>query len=457
MPAVTVQPPSTTDIDNVNSGKLALVLFRIRTTVDGKVISPLDAVDPNRSARIYLANLGELGTPGQIRATSPSEAAALEGWRHMLLPPGTYYMLVLPPGVEQNPPAVAFHAPGARFGRLTQYKFEPGRGGFWSPELTGFIFTGTPPQDFQVLPGFWFQVPGDEPVVYLGMLSSHCSSGHGLFGSLIGSCSDYDILVDSEAAQRIIADTWPELGGVATEPLAVYGKSRDAMRLQDRGAMDIVMQDTATLGVAYTGAQMSSRGVIQGAPPIYNLLAIAAESAARSSARNEAEQRVVEARPCLQHLAGTLPDIDIASLFTTALAAAAHSQGIVPGLDNTSPPAVEDEAGRVRQRLSITIPILHLRESVQPQYLALELGLHLRLETGSTRRVVYDSLLLYGGGFPVQNPLEQGSRLYERLVSQHAQPQPMSEWCGTNGAALLRKEIGIGLQYIAGQFASDLE
>ena len=103
------------------------------------------------------------------------------------------------------------------------------------------------------------------------------------------------------------------------------------------------------------------------------------------------------------------------------------------------------------------MPILRLRESSKPQFLTLELGLHLRLENTAIRSVAYDNLLLYAEGFQAQNPLEENSRLYERLVSPRAQPHLMSEWCGINGAALLRKEIGTGLKLIAGQLALDLE
>jgi len=459
VPAVSVRPPASADLDKVKDGQLAVAFFQVKTIIDGKALSPLEA-NSNSSLRIYLANLSEHTAPKPVSATMPSEAAAVEGWRYLLLPPGTYYLLVLPPGVEQNPPAVAFHAPSAKYGRLTQYKFEPGRGGFWSPELMGFVFPGTPPPDFRELPGFWFEVPKEKPVVYLGTLSTACTTGHGLFGDLIGFCSDYDMMLDSKAAQRVAAATLPGLGAVHTEPLALYGKTRDGIPLRERGSINVVTLASATLDAAFTGAQMAPSGVIYGSTPavgIFNLLTIAGEAANRASAQQEAEQHAAEAKPCMVRLAKTLPAIDYASQFTAALAQAAHSRGTVLDLNIERELTTTGRSTRLRQKLTIAAPILHLRESGLPQYLALELGLQVRLETSVTKSVVYDSLLLYAEGFTRQNPLEQRSRLYERLLPQRAQPRPMSEWCGTNGAALLKKEIGIGLQYIAAQLARDLE
>jgi len=165
----------------------------------------------------------------------------------MLLPPGTYYLLVLPPGMEQNPPAVTFHVPSARFGRLAQYKFEPGRGGFWSPDIMGYIFAGTPPQDFHEIPGFWFQVPEGKPVVYIGSLSTACAGGRGLVGSLIDSCSDYDLTLDQKAARSVAAAALPGAETVEIDSMALYGKARDGVHLRDRSAFTVAISAPTTL------------------------------------------------------------------------------------------------------------------------------------------------------------------------------------------------------------------
>lgn len=458
VPAVSVRPPAATELDQIKSGQLAVALFQIRTVIDGKAVSSRDAGDANTSPRIYLASLSDLNAPGPVQATSPSEAAAAQGWRYLLLAPGTYHLLVLPPGVEQNPPAVAFHAPSARFGRLTQYEFVPGRGGFWSLELAAFVLAGTPPQGFRELPGFWFQVAGGKPVTYLGTLSAVCRSGRGLLGNLIDSCSDYEVTVDPQAAQQVAAALLQ--GPVHTATLARYGKPRDGVPLRERGPIAVAMPSSAALGAAYTGAEMRSWGVIHGTGQVigvYNLLAIAGEGIARAGAELEAKQRAAQAQPCMELLSKAVRAADYAPLFIASFTEAARARGAVIDAGSEQELATAGRGRLARQKLLITAPILRLRESGQPQSLALELGLHLQLEASETRSVVYDSLLLYAEGYPAQNPLAQRSRLYERLVPERAQPRPMAEWCGPDGAALLREEIGAGLKHIAAQLARDLE
>jgi hypothetical protein len=459
-PAITIRPSAPDDLDKIKSGQLAAVLLQIKINIDGKSVSPTDAGDPNNSPRIYLASLGDPKGPKRVLAASPSETAAVEGWLHMLLPPGTYYLLVLPPGMEQNPPAVAFHIPSARFGRLSQYKFEPGRGGFWSPELMGFVFTGTPPQGFHEIPGFWFQVPEGKPIVYIGSLSTACTGGRGLFGSLIDSCSDYDLTLDQKAAMSVAAVALPGAETVEIDPMTLYGKARDALHLRDRGAITVAISASKTLDAVYTGALMAPWGTIHGtgrAVSVYNLLAIIGEASTRAGAQQQAEQRALEAQSCMKRLSEALQAMEYAAPFSSALTESALSHGTVLDLDGKSTSSKTGQSGRAPLRLRISIPILQMRDSAEAQYLSLELGLHVRLETVDTGRAVYDGFLLYAEGFPAQNPLAQRSRLYERLVPERAQPRLMSQWCGANGETLLREEVGKGMKHIAAQLARDLE
>lgn len=460
VPVVAVHSSARDEFDKVRSGGLAVVLLQIKTIIDGKATSPLDSGDSNKSLRFYLASLSDPKGPQRTQPISPSEAAAAEGWRQMLLPPGTYFMLTLPPGVEQNPPAVAFHLPSARFGRLTEYKFEPGRGGFWSPELMAFVLTGAAPQGFREVPGFWFQVPEGKPVVYIGTLSTVCTGGRGLFGSLIDSCSDYAITLDQNAARNVGATALPWSQGVDTEPLVLYGKARDSVHLRDRGAISVAMTDSPALDASYIGARISPWGVIHGtgrAIGIYNLLAIVSKAATEAAARQQADQRTMEVQGCIQKLSVSLQAVDYATQFASALAESARSRGTVIDLNGKRATGTLGQEGGEPLRLTISVPILRLRESIEPQYLGLELGLHVSLKAGDSRRVAYDSLLLYAEGFPAQNPLTQISRLYERLVPERAQPRHIFEWCSSNGEALLRDEIRSGLNYLAAQLVRDLE
>lgn len=270
-----------------------------------------------------------------------------------------------------------------------------------------------------------------------------CTDGRGLFGSLIDACSDFSVSLDQDAAQRVSELAMPGMGPVQTAQMALYGKARDGLPLRERGTVKVVMQPPATLAAAFTGAKIAPSGVVQGASreiAVYNLLAIASEAAVRAAAQRKAEQQLVQVQPCMEQLSSALPAIDYTSQFTDALAHAVRL----------------GESGPTPLQLTITAPILQLRESSRPQYLALELGLQVRLENLDTKRTVYESLLLSAEGFPVQNPLDKRSRLYERLVAQRAQPRLMAAWCGATGGVLLKEDIETGLKHIAAQLVKDL-
>jgi hypothetical protein len=240
----------------------------------------------------------------------------------------------------------------------------------------------------------------------------------------------------------------------------MYGKTRDGVHLRDRGAITVAMSDSTTLDAANTGALMTPWGTIHGtgrAVGVFNLLAIVAEASTRAGAQQQAEQRAREAQPCMKRLSEALKDMEYAATLSSALKEYARSHGAMLDLDEKNASNKADQSGRAPLQLSISIPIMQMRDSAEAQYLSLELGLHVRLEAVDTGRAAYDGILLYAEGFPAQNPLAQRSRLYERLVPERAQPRLMSEWCGANGETLLRKEIGKGIKHIAAQLARDLE
>jgi hypothetical protein len=441
-------PPTQAEAEQISAGDLAVVLFQVTARVDGK---PMPGAG-NLAFRFHLANVGNLATPERIVPSSASEAAAAQGWQHLLLPPGTYYLLILPPGMEQNPPAVAFHAPSARFGRLTRYSFTPGRGGFWSPELGGFVFAGPPPPDFAEIPGFWFQVPRNTAAVYLGSVSTNCVGGRGLLGSLIDSCSDYVMTSDVLAAQHVLASMIPRASAVRFVPLLPNGKARDGARLREIGRTETVVRGPVELRAAYTGAELAPWGTYHGvgrSAGILNLFAILAESATRAGAEREAAEHSAQTQACMQALSATLTSIDYSSHLVPRLEQVGLQSA--RGADAASP------ASRAGQRLTIDVPIVQLRESGPPEHLALELGVSVRLESAGGDDVLYQSVLFHAAGYPVQDVGRLGLRLYGRLVPERAEPRPETQWCGPDGAALLKRDIEHGLQHIAAQIARDLD
>lgn len=456
--STSVQPPTTADIEAIRKQQLAIVLFQIGTTIDRKAVDQANPGDPNNALRIYLAKLDELQAPKRVHPASPSAEAGTQGWRYLKLAPGVYYLLVLPPGFEQNPPAIMYHARMGRFGRLTQYKLEPGRGGFWSPDLMGFVLAGMPPPDFEQIPGFWFEVPANREVVYLGSLSVACRGGRGLFGSLIDSCGDFEFTADARPAKHLAESA---LSGLAVDalPLVSYGRPRDGMRLAELGAADVAADAPSTMTAAFTGAELAPWATIGGAGQavaIYNLLTVGVELAARAGSESQARARAAEAKPCIDRLSKEAIAADYSSLFGAAVTEAARSVGTVIDLNAQHRKKEADGGTSARHRITTSLPVLRLRESGQPQHLALEVGLTVRVESLDSGRVGYHSTLLYAPELSLQTPFTALSPLYMRLVSGRAKERPISEWCGQEGPALIKRELSVALQAIAMQFVRDL-
>jgi len=440
---VAVGPPAPAVMDRIRNHQAALVLFQFSAVVDGKQTAGLRGADSNMQLRFYVARLEALDAPKQVTPAAPSEAAGNAGWRYLVLSPGTYYLLVMPPGVEQNPPAVAYDTGSGRYGRLTHYEFKPARGGFYSPELRAFVFRDSRPADFQELQGFWFQVPGDAQLVYLGSATVACKGGRGLFGSLIDNCGDYALTLDAQGGRDAAASLLP---GLDFTPLALvpYGKPRAGVSVPQVSALAVTLRASSGLASAFTGAELTPSLTIFGTDKVlvlFNLLSTGGRALGRAAEEQRAEQRAADIQACIDRLAETITAAPPAAEFASVLAAGSAG---VAGQD----------AGH---RLAVSVPILRLRQSGQPQNLALELGMEVRLEDAQSGRLDYYSLLLYAPDVPSQNPHTRLSPLYTQIVSERAPTHPTAEWCGGGGPALLRAEIAAGLQHIAAQVTLDLE
>jgi hypothetical protein len=452
--------PSEEELARVRAHEAAVVLLRVSEAIDGKVVVPTRTADSNRLPRFFLASLDALDAPKPARVAAPTPTAAEQGWRQLVLSPGTYFLLVLPPGVEQNPPAVVYGVASGRYGRLTDYAFKPGRGGFWSSDLGAFVFTKDVPPDFQALPGFWFEVPHDREVVYLGSLSVTCKGGRGLFGSLIDSCSGFELADESGAASALAASA---LAGFALETrlLVPYGSLRPAGALHEPQSLPVDAPVATGVGAAFTGARLAPSATLHGVGPainLYNLLVVGGQLLQQSSDRQRAHEQAARLQPCLDRLSRSVAGLDIAQAFGLALSAAWKSTpgaaAAAPDVVAATAPAPERAAGR---RWSIGLPILRLRDVGQPDRLALELGLAVRLGNLDASRTDAYALLVSGPEPPAQDPHAPGSPLYMRFVPERTASRPLDEWCGPEGDALLSADIATALRNIAAVVAHDFD
>jgi hypothetical protein len=410
----------------------ATVLVEVRLSIDGKPIAPLGRGDANQRPRFFLANLDALEAPRRIQPTPIAAAPAGRAWLGLDLSPGSYFLQVLPPGVEQNPPAVAYSVLQGRYGRLLDYRMKPGRGGYFSQELGAFAFAGAVPADFQPLTGFWLEVPRDGAIIHVGSLSMACKAGRGLFGSLIDSCSDFLLGDDAPTAQQVAAAVYPGRSFM-TRLLLPYGSLRAATASSPAGDEPAPAPLASPgLGVAPVPLGLAAPAALHGAGPainFYNLLVVGGQISRRAADQRRTRELERELQGCLASLSGDASRLDVGALFASALAAQADGGS---------------------RRWSVSLPLLRLREVGEEGLLGLELGLAL-VAQGGAAGVAEGHLIVVSGPDvpPASAPHGPVSPLYLLQVAERAAPRTRAEWCGEAGAATLDAEVGAALRRIA--------
>ena len=98
-------------LESLSGDAESMVMLRLEASVDGKARNPLD---PLSGFKLLLAPLDGVDTPPRVqKLLSPTRQSRNEGWIHFTLPPGDYFLLAVPPGRDQNPPAVVYHLDSA--------------------------------------------------------------------------------------------------------------------------------------------------------------------------------------------------------------------------------------------------------------------------------------------------------------------------------------------------------
>ena len=437
------------------SGERGIVLLNLRGSIDRKMVTKVGSPVGNDVFAVYLASLDELSTPEQVKPYRLDKRAAAEGWHAWLLRPGLYYLLVLPPGLGQNPPSAAYHAPSGRFGRLTRYELAPGRGAFWSPELMMYVFDGPAPADFEPIPGFVFEVSPDRQVAYLGSLSVACKAGRGLFGSLIDSCGDFELTDDTAGAQLPAQQSFPGLPLVARHATR-YGEPAPGTRLGDLAATSVVSEAPAGVAAGIGAPGLDPWATVHGvgqAFMVYNLLAATFEVAESAREKRQAEQDAARLAPCMQRLAASLDLVGYRAALVQSLEQAAASRGAPV----TLPGEGESRPAGPAYLLSAHAPVMRLVPSGGAEKMALDLVVDLRLYDEADRTLRYASLLSFGPELRPRSPFVGRSPLYLRNVEAPAPARAVADWCGEAGPALLAEDIEAGLRGIAAQFVRDID
>jgi hypothetical protein len=433
------------------------VLYRVDLQFDGKPASPWERIQPlpfGNNVRLYLANI-DAHEP--VRAIAHHEplpgAAGDQGWASLALKPGTYFVLVLPPGASQDPPVVSYHAATARFGRLVNYKWQLGRGGVWDGTANIHVLRGAAPDDFMPITGFLLRVPDKQPLVYAGTLRIACTV-RGVLGDLIRECSDTSVSDESAAARlaaRALGAQEPDLHrsllsgyGRPTTPLDVGGSGLELL------AVPPLKDET---GIDFSIPAAAPPFVVGGSSPailVFNLLSIAGHSVGVAASQEEARALAGTWRPCVERLARETRSLDLMALVSGAsesalapLRASAAARTAAPAVSGSGEPRIEHALA-----ISASPRQLRLRECLTRNTFCLELAMRVTFTNLQPRRDVFDAELVYTNAWPPSDLRQTSYRLYQLPVDARSQCRTLETWCGEGGSDLLRTEAAAGINAI---------
>jgi hypothetical protein len=435
------------------------VLYRVDLRIDAKRASPFERIQPvpfGNNVRVYLANLDRQDPVLPLpRLDALPGAAREDGWASIALAPGTYFLLVLPPGTDQDPPVVSYHAASARYGRLVNYTWQLGRGGAWNANAQVHVLRGAAPADFVPIGGFLLHVPESQPIVYAGTLRISCTS-RGLLGDLIRECSDTSVSDETAAARSVAGALRAKDSDVHASLLSPYGSPTAPLDVRGTGLELLAVSPLKEgLGIDSSAPPVESPLVI-GAPGtamlVFNLFSIAGHSASVAASKQEAETRAAQWRPCIDRLAQEARSLDVMALASPAIASAlAPLRAVAPPTAMRIDPWAAEEL-RIDYVLATRLDLqqLRLRECVARDTLCLELAMRVRFANLQSRESVLDAELVYANAWPPSDMTQTSHRLYQIPAAAPSECRPIETWCGENGVALLRQEVATGVEAIMG-------
>lgn len=410
------------------------VLLQLSLTVDGKLR------DGAASLMLYTARLDAPELPRPLRPQALPGPAGAAGWVRIEMAPGAHFLLVLPPGMDQNPPAVAYHAPSARYGRLLRYGADSLRGASWQPETGGFVYAGAAPDHFRALEGFLLRVPGDAASVYAGSVAVTCSNGAGLFGTLIRACSEVSVADHRGEIPALALDT-PMPASLITP----YGMPLEAVDLRGDGVIAGVVHPAAAVTA-------TSRGAMPGrAPPlaigpgpavgVFNLLMLAGKLAADAAGSRDAAARAQAWQPCLEDLAAESAPAADENAIVDAVERARQSAWTSDRDRGPLPAAAPGETG-FHLGIELTPQRLEMVPCRDADHACLEMAMRVSVVDLIRQRLLFDAVLVRGDSVAGANPRLAARRLLELPADQRPAAKSMAQWCGADRVAQFRAEIG---------------
>lgn len=454
-PTLEVKPLNAEEKSAVASGKKSVVLFRYSVTRDAK------NYDLGIERRFTYANIDKGESPPDIAAMrSPSPEALAQGWHYAFLEPGSYYFLAYPPGMQQNPPALAFHLNSGRYGRLANKRLRVRRDAFWSAGLQRYVIKGPRPPDFEPVSGFHIYAPAGEQVVYAGSLTLDCGTIPGVFGRLTDDCDAFQVIDESTEAIKVAADAFGDAGTVTTLLMSRYGEPGNALGRTRLQPMAIHAGATGEQpSAAFTGREAAPTFLLPGgaipggtgqAIGVFNVVVLLAQLAEASAQDQEAKKRAEAAAPCLKGLAEQISLKKAASGLESALRQSLRERDLEGIMGDTPVPG-----SSLRSRAEITLLGAGLRECAGRATFCVEVSAQIRVVDMETGAPLYHAIMVYSNDY-LSDPLQAPYRLYQVRVPSDSPCRNLNSYCSDDGADLVRREINAGIKAISDRLAGDL-
>jgi hypothetical protein len=186
-----IGPPGSSNAEAIRLHNKSIVLLKFSGNMVGSPLKDFDFF-------IEMANMDKDEIPKEYTLTSfPSAEARAKGWAYLVLEPGTYYFTVVPGYKAQDagPDKI-----DAETGKLTRQ-----------------IFGKTTD-----LSTFWFRVPKDSSLLYIGSLYFSCKGQAGLLWN-IDECSDVSVIDETDSASMVAIPAFRQYSLIKTAIMKRYG------------------------------------------------------------------------------------------------------------------------------------------------------------------------------------------------------------------------------------------
>ncbi|MFQ5784653.1 MAG: hypothetical protein ACE5H8_07490 [Alphaproteobacteria bacterium] len=438
----------------IESQKAAIVLLRITAAMNGKVMSLTGSTDePWHCLRVQAVELGATATEAPLVTENrvPTSELGKVGWRYLVLPPGSYRLLI--------------GSPLTPCGGL-------GPGGYnvyvrsWWRTRDG---SNRPP-------GFWLNVPRGQSFLYAGSLHITCSNDWE--ASAATACSgDLDVADGTDAAGEIAGAHFSEYGPLTTSLIAHYGDPIDPARLRETQPLALVAKGAEEL-VSPDWGQYSKKffapsawiiqggsfpgiggGGLGGAAVALGAAIIAVAYLPVGAALATADTALAERKwtPCLQGLVEEIREFDPIADLRQRLNENLREQGFDQVSEpesgvNAVSPAVDAGAKGV---LQADIQRIQLRDcgAGGGKTFCLEVAVRASLIDVDTGEPLYDAAVVYSDeNLRVLHSVSDFP--FREFAVGAAESRELTTYCDADGRELFRTDLARALDVLAGSIVT---